>query len=89
MKSRQVCHVRQLPYTSLHGGDYGLVERLIIKDPQHVNQLGGFLGTPLHASVDEGHIEVSQLLFAHGADINSRCADNYTPLHHCFGPGTS
>jgi ankyrin repeat protein len=74
-------------YYAAWRGLYGLVERLIIKDPQHVNQFGGFLGTPLHASVDEGHIEVSKLLFAHGADINSRCADNYTPLHHASDRG--
>ena len=69
-------------YFAAWKGLRGLVEHLIIKDPQQVNQLGGFLGTPLHASVCEGHIKVSQLLFAHGADINSRCADYYTPLHH-------
>jgi ankyrin repeat protein len=59
----------------------GLVERLIIKDPEQVNQLGGLYGTPLHASVLRGHIEITQLMFAHGADINSRGTDNWTPLH--------
>ena len=59
----------------------GLVERLIIKDPQHVNQLGGILGTPLHASVLGGHLEVFQLLLAHGAHVNSLSGDNWTPLH--------
>jgi hypothetical protein len=68
-------------YYAAWRGLYGLVERLIIKDSQQVNQLGGYVGTPLHASVLEGHMEVSQLFLAHGADINSRCADNYTPLH--------
>jgi len=68
-------------YFAAWRGLYGLVERLI-KDPQQVNQWGGIYGTPLHASVVGGHIEVSQLLFTHGADINSRCADNYTPLHY-------
>ena len=62
-------------------GFHGLVERLITKHSQHINELGGFHGTPLHASVLGGHTEVSQLLFAHGADITSRCADNFTPLH--------
>ena len=69
-------------YFAAWKGLRGLVEQLIIKDPQQVNQLGGFLGTPLHASVCEGHIEVSQLLFAHGADLNSRCGDNFTPLYY-------
>jgi ankyrin repeat protein len=59
----------------------GLVERLIIKDPQQVTQLGGIYGTPLHASVLGGHFEGFQLLFAHGADINSRSANNWTPFH--------
>ena len=62
-------------------GLHGLVERLIIKDPQQVSQLGGLYGTPLHASVLGGHIGISQLLVTHGADINSRCGDNWTPLH--------
>jgi ankyrin repeat protein len=62
-------------------GFYGLVERILIKHPQQVCHLGGRLGTPLHASVHGGHIEVSQFLFAHGADINSRSALNLTPLH--------
>jgi hypothetical protein len=68
-------------YYAAWRGFYGLVERLI-KDSQQVNEWGGYYGTPLHASVVGGHMEVSQLLFTHGADINSRCADNYTPLHH-------
>ena len=59
----------------------GVVEHLIIKDPQQVTQLGGLYGTPLHASVLGGHFEISQLLTAHGADVNLRCADNWTPLH--------
>ena len=58
-----------------------LVERLLIKDPQQVDQLGGRLGTPLAASLRGGHFEVAQLLFAHGGDINSRSPDNDTPLH--------
>ena len=74
-------------YFAAWKGLRSLVEHLIIKDPQQVNQLGGYYGTPLHASVFEGHIEVSQLLFAHGADINSRCADEYTPLHYASAKG--
>jgi ankyrin repeat protein len=68
-------------YFAAWRGLHGLVERLITKDPQQVTQLGGLYGTPLHASVLGGHIEISQLFFARGADINSRCGDNWTPLH--------
>ena len=68
-------------------GLHGAVERLIIKDPQQVTQLGGLYGTPLHASVLGGHIDISRLLTAHGADVNLRCADNWTPLHIASNDG--
>ena len=74
-------------YFAAWKGLRGLVEHLIIKDPQQVNQLGGYFGTPLHASVCEGHIEVCQLLFAHGADLNSRCGDNFTLLYYASTRG--
>ena len=38
-------------YFAAWRGFHGLVERLIVKHPQQVHQLGGFHGTPLHASV--------------------------------------
>ena len=66
-------------YFAAESGLCGLVERLVIKHPQQVNQQGGQYGTPLHASVEGEHIEVVQFLLAHGADINS---SQYTsPLH--------
>jgi ankyrin repeat protein len=68
-------------YFAAWRGFRSLVERLLIKHPQQVHQLGGRFGTPLHASVHGGHIKVAQFLFAHGADINSRSALNITPLH--------
>ena len=74
-------------YFAAWRGLRGLVERLLTKDPQHVNQLGGYYGTPLHASVRAGHIGVSQLLLAHGADINSRCSDNHTLLYYASTNG--
>ena len=68
-------------YFAAWRGFCGLVDRMLIKHPQQVHYLGGTLGTPLHASAHGGHIEISQSLFAHGADINSRSAFNKTPLH--------
>jgi ankyrin repeat protein len=62
-------------------GLHRVLERLMTKDPQQVNQLGSCHGTPLHASVLGGHIKVAQLLVAHGANLNSRCRNNLTPLH--------
>ena len=68
-------------YFAAWRGFRALVERLVIKYPQQVHHLGGLYGTPLHASVRGGHIEVSQFLFAHDADINSRSVHLFTPLH--------
>ena len=63
-------------------GFRSLVKRITAKHPQLVNQFDRTFGTPLHASVlGGGHIEVSQCLFEHGADINSRTTYNWTPLH--------
>ena len=76
-------------YFAAWRGFRGLVERLIVKDSHHVNQLGGYYGTPLHAAAFGGHIEVSQSLFTHGADINFRCPDDYTPLHVASDNGHS
>ena len=64
-----------------------LVERLVIKHPQLVHHLGGRYGTPLHASVHGGYIEIAQFLSAHGANINSRCTRNLTPLHFASDMG--
>ena len=77
----RVLHLAAPLYFAAWRGLRGLVERLIAKDPQQLTQLGGLYGTALHASVLGGHIEISQLLFAHGADVNSRCKHNWTPLH--------
>ena len=68
-------------YFAARRGFRNLVERLVIKDPQQVHLLGGQCGTPLHASVHGGHLEIAQFLCAHGADINSRSARLFTPLH--------
>ena len=67
-------------------GISGLTERLIIKQPQAIHFCSTY-GTPLHHSVLVGHIEVARLLLAHGADINSRSADNSNPLHIALQEG--
>ncbi|KAH9015487.1 hypothetical protein EDB85DRAFT_2156658 [Lactarius pseudohatsudake] len=61
-------------------GFHGLVKRLIDKCPQHVNSRVGRKGTPLHASLFYGHIEIAQLLRERGADVNALDALMITPL---------
>jgi ankyrin repeat protein len=76
-----VLSVMPLYFTSGLGFS-SLAERLITKRPQAINYRGPLAaGTPLHFSVQEGHIKVVRVLLAHGADINSRTANNSTPLH--------
>ncbi|KAH9040448.1 hypothetical protein EDB85DRAFT_1886960 [Lactarius pseudohatsudake] len=68
-------------YYAARCGFHGLVGRLVYKTPELVNAQGGRCGTALHASLVDGHTKVAQLLFAHGADINSRGTWKWTPLH--------
>ena len=68
-------------YLAAWRGFRRLVERMINKHSEQINLLGGLYGTPLHAAILGGHIEVARLLHAHGADIKSRSADNSIPLH--------
>ena len=68
-------------YFAVERGFRGAVERLVVKYPQQLNAFGGEHGSPLHASVLQGRIEVARLLVAHGADINSRNKYEQTLLH--------
>jgi ankyrin repeat protein len=77
---------RRVPRTPLYCaafcGFHSLVERLIVKYPQHVSARAGRYGTPLHATLfEEGHIEISKLLIEHGADVNALDDAKRTPLH--------
>ncbi|KAH8976956.1 hypothetical protein EDB86DRAFT_2764231, partial [Lactarius hatsudake] len=62
-------------------GFHGLLKRLIDKHPQHINSQVGPRGTPLHATLFNGHIEVAQLLRERGADVNALNENEDTPLH--------
>ena len=75
-------------YLAADKGYHRLMEHLVVKHPQLINLWGGEHGTPLHVacvsstpSLPVAHLEIAQLLFTHGADINSRSADECTPLH--------
>src|SRR6266404_6885421 len=52
-------------------GFHGQVERLIKKKPRNINSQAGSQGTPFHATVYNGHLEVAKLLSKHGADVNA------------------
>jgi ankyrin repeat protein len=68
-----------LYYASLCGF-YNLVEYLIGKYPEHVSAHGGRLVTPLVAALFKEHLQVAELLFQHGADVDVRGSSGNTPL---------
>ena len=59
-------------YYSVLCGFYDLVQHLIIKHPQDVNAIGGRYMHPLFAALSKGHLEVTELLLEHGADVHAR-----------------
>ncbi|KAI9432788.1 hypothetical protein H4582DRAFT_2102105 [Lactarius indigo] len=68
-------------YYAAFCGFHGLVKRLIDKHLQQLSALGGRCGTPLHATLFNGHFEVAQLLRERGADLNALNVKKVTPLH--------
>jgi ankyrin repeat protein len=70
-------------------GFLGIVQHLISKRPQDASARGGFYGTPLHAAVNMGHIEVSRLLLEKCQDADIRGALDMTPLHLACRNGDS
>ena len=68
-------------YYAARYGFRNLVEHLIVKYPQHISARGGQCGTPLHATLLEGHIEIFKLLIEYGADVNALDVNHWTPLH--------
>ncbi|MGO9863338.1 MAG: ankyrin repeat domain-containing protein [Terriglobales bacterium] len=54
-----------------------------LKDnPEYVrSKKGEGVSTPLHTAVHDGHKDEAELLLAHGADVNAKDNDGWTPLH--------
>ena len=61
-------------------GFLGLVKHLVSKHPDDICSRGE-CGTPLHAALQEGHEDVSQLLLAQTVDVDIRGSNGQTPLH--------
>ncbi|KAH9074398.1 ankyrin repeat-containing domain protein [Lactarius deliciosus] len=72
-------------YYSALCGFYGLVEYLVKKHPRHINAIGGKNDYPLVAALSQGHLQVAELLFQHGANISAQGHDIRTPLHIAIG----
>ena len=64
-----------------------LAARLLAGHPEDVDAKGGLEVTPLHASVKNGHFNVSSLLFEHLRNPDTRGRWLQTPLHTILMPG--
>ena len=70
-------------YYAAFCGFYQLAERLIVKDPEDINEEygRGRIAAPLPAALYKRHFRVADLLHRNGADVEVRCSDERTPLH--------
>jgi hypothetical protein len=57
------------------------VEQLIVKYPQHVDNLGGYYVTPAVAALAGRYFQLAQLLHMHGSSVDPRGVSGKTPLH--------
>ena len=69
-----------LYYASLCGF-HDLADRLIMKHPEQVNGLGGLVLAPLPAALSKRHFRIAESLWKHGANVDVRDADQWTPLY--------
>ena len=72
-------------YYSALCGFYDLVEHLVNNRSQDINAIGGHHDYPLIAALHGGYIQVAELLFQHGANIDVQGTDKQTPLHRALG----
>ena len=68
-------------YYAAFCGFHDLADRLIMKHPEQVNSLGGFVLAPLPAALSNRHFRVADLLWKHGAVVDVRDEEEWTPLH--------
>ena len=72
-----------LYYASLCGLR-NLAAHLVDQHPTHVNVTLGQCLSPLVAALYNGHFDIAELLYEHGAVVDIRGRDNLTPLYAAF-----
>src|SRR5712672_1462542 len=68
-------------YHAARLGFRDLVEQLIAEHPEDLHAKGGHVGTPLHISARQGHIEVVSSLIEHFPNVDILGQENQSPLH--------
>jgi ankyrin repeat protein len=76
-------------YYAAFCGSHDLADRLIKKHPEQLNpsQIGGYVLAPLPAALSNRHFRVAKLLWKHGADVDFRDQDEWTPLYEAGHSG--
>jgi len=69
-------------WTPLHSAGSPDVAAVLLDKGVDVNAMAVGVGTPLHAAVREGRIELGRFLLDHGADVSLRDIQRATPLHY-------
>jgi ankyrin repeat protein len=72
-------------YYAAFCGFYDLAERLIMKHPEQVNVAGGLILAALPAALYKRHFRVADLLSKHGAVVDVRDREGWTPLYLVAG----
>ena len=64
-----------LCYAALHGLSWA-TKHLLVARRQDIDVGGDLYGTPMHAALVMGHLEVARFLLEHGADVNAKFRGN-------------
>ena len=67
-------------YYAAFCGFRDVVEKLSREHPEHVNTMGGYYVTALHAASRMNHLKIVQSLLRHGAEVDAQGPRGRTPL---------
>lgn len=73
-------------HDALVQGEIEKAKSLLANDPDLVHSCDGRNRTPLHLAARFGHVKLARWLLEHGADVNARAYNGFTPLHLATDP---
>jgi ankyrin repeat protein len=66
----------------IEDGDIDKAKALLVNDPDLIQRRDPeYKQTPLHVAAHRGHTSLVEYLLEHGAEVNARAYNNFTPLH--------